>query len=155
MARPGPPPTPTHLKVLRGNPGKRPINKKEPKVPRGTPRKPSHISDEASREWRRILPILRRSGILHTLDRACIAGYCQAWGRWVEAEEELKTTGAIILSPNGFPVQSPYLAVANRAQRQMRMFMSEMGMTPASRTRVQVIDPLEAEDDRWAAFDKL
>ncbi len=33
----GPPKTPTHLRLVRGNPSKRPINENEPKPTRGTP----------------------------------------------------------------------------------------------------------------------
>lgn len=31
----GPPKTPTHLRLVRGNPSKRPINENEPKPPSG------------------------------------------------------------------------------------------------------------------------
>lgn len=34
---PGPPKTPTHLALVKGNPSKRPINKNEPKPPSGVP----------------------------------------------------------------------------------------------------------------------
>jgi hypothetical protein len=33
----GPPKTPSHLRLVRGNPSKRPINKDEPKPPKGVP----------------------------------------------------------------------------------------------------------------------
>lgn len=33
----GPPKTPTHLRLVRGNPSKRPINKNEPQPPKGVP----------------------------------------------------------------------------------------------------------------------
>lgn len=29
-------------------------------------------------------------GILTGINRAVLAGYCQSWGRWVEAERKLK-----------------------------------------------------------------
>ena len=81
---------------------------------------------------------LAELGLISDLDRAALAAYCAAYGRWAEAEESLKTQGVIVLSPNGFPIQSPYLAVANRAMEQMRSLISEFGMSPASRTRVLV-----------------
>lgn len=34
---PGPPKTPTHLALVKGNPSKRPINKNEPKPRQGSP----------------------------------------------------------------------------------------------------------------------
>lgn len=69
------------------------------------------------------------------MDKAALALYCQAWGRWVEAEDYLKKYGVMVKSPNGFPMQSPYQAVANKAMEQMRALLTEFGMSPSSRTR--------------------
>ena len=44
--------------------------------------------------------------------------------------------GAVIKAPSGFPVQSPFLAIANKAHEQMVKLLTEFGMTPAARTRV-------------------
>jgi P27 family predicted phage terminase small subunit len=49
----------------------------------------------------------------------------------------LKSTGPVIKSKTtGAIYQNPYLAVANRAMKQMRDFLTEFGMTPSSRSRV-------------------
>lgn len=49
----------------------------------------------------------------------------------------LKSTGTVIKSKTtGAIYQNPYLAVANRAMKQMRDFLTEFGMTPSSRSRV-------------------
>ena len=93
---------------------------------------------------------LLQQGLISDLDLAAFAAYCQAWGRWVESEQALSTFGVMLKSPNGFPVQSPYLAVANRAMDQMRSLLSEFGMSPASRTRVAA-SPIE-EEDEFEAF---
>ena len=57
----------------------------------------------------------------------------------------------MLKSPHGFPVQSPYLAVANRAMEQMRSLLSEFGMSPASRTKVSV-EPIPEDDEFEQAF---
>ena len=82
-------------------------------------------------------------GLLTSIDRTALALYCQAWGRWVEAEEALKQYGVMVKSPSGFPMQSPYLAVATKAMEQMRQLMAEFGMSPSSRTRLHVQPPQE------------
>ena len=137
-------PLPTQLKVLRGNTGRRPLNQGEPKPRPVLPSPPGHLSDEAKREWKRVGELLDGLGLVSEMDRAALAGYCQAWGRWVEAENGLKTYGVVIKSPGGFPIQSPFFAVANKALEQMRGFLIEFGMTPASRSRVHAS---EAKDD--------
>lgn len=44
----GPPKTPTHLRLVRGNPSKRPINNNEPKPPKGVPQFPSISTSRGS-----------------------------------------------------------------------------------------------------------
>jgi phage terminase small subunit len=49
---PGPAPKPTALKLVQGNPGKRKLNKSEPKFC-GAPVCPAWITDVARAEWKR------------------------------------------------------------------------------------------------------
>jgi phage terminase small subunit len=49
----------------------------------------------------------------------------------------------MIKSPQGFPIQSPYLAIANRQAEIMMRIASEFGFTPASRSRIST--PSKAE----------
>jgi phage terminase small subunit len=42
----------------------------------------------------------------------------------------------MIKSPTGFPIQSPYLSIANRQAEIMMRIASEFGFTPASRSRI-------------------
>ena len=80
-------PKPTHLKVMRGNPGKRALNPHEPKPRPAMPTCPAHLCPSAKAEWKRLARELHALSILSNLDRAALAGYCQAYGRWVEAEK--------------------------------------------------------------------
>lgn len=144
-------PKPTSLKLLHGNPGRRRLNSQEP-VPRARlPRALEHLSDAAKAEWRRAGRFLLRLGLVSDIDLAAFAAYCTAYGRWVEAEQALKNYGVMLKSPGGFPVQSPYLAVANKAMEQMRSLLSEFGMSPASRSRVGGL-PIAEEADEFEAF---
>lgn len=131
-------PKPTNLRLLNGNAGKRAINPNEPKPRAEIPPPPDHLSDTAKAEWMRISEVLLRLGLLTTLDRAALAAYCTTYGRWIDAEEALKKTGPVVRAPSGYPMISPYLVVANRALEQMRAFMVEFGLTPASRSRISV-----------------
>lgn len=129
-------PTPTALKLIQGNPGKRALNKAEPKPQIKAPTCPGHLSKEAKAEWRRIMPILINLGIMTKIDRAALAAYCQSYGRWVEAEKKADEKGPVIKSPTGDIRTNPYLVVANRAMDNMRKFLVEFGMTPSSRSRI-------------------
>lgn len=82
-----------------------------------------------------------RLNLLTIVDRAALAAYCQAWGRWVEAEANIQRFGAVIKTPKGLPLVNPYLRIAERAIDQMRKFLVEFGMTPSSRSRIKGSDP--------------
>ncbi len=77
-------------------------------------------------------------GMLTSLDRAVLAGYCQAYGRWAEAERKLKETPAILKMPSGYIQQNPWLTISNKQLELMAKFMSELGLSPVSRSRVDV-----------------
>lgn len=100
------------------------------------PRCPAHLDTVAQKEWRRLATPMFEAGILTLADRAALAAYCQAYARWVEAEERLKETPALLKTPSGYVQQSPWLTVANKQMELMARFMSELGLTPAARTRV-------------------
>ena len=148
MSHRGRRPKPTKLKILAGNPGKRPLNQREPKPRISLPQCPKELTDTAKREWRRIVKDLATLGILSRIDRAALAVYCAAWGRWIEAEEKLRQHGVIVKSPNGFPVVSPYLAVANQSIKQMTRMVVEFGMTPSSRTGIEALPPPETDEEQ-------
>ena len=80
-------------------------------------------------------------GVLTLIDRAALAAYCQCYAKWVEAEQKLKETPPLLKTPSGYIQQSPWVAIANKQLELMGRYMTELGMTPASRSRVGVEDP--------------
>ena len=136
--KPGTKPKPSSLKILAGNRGKRPLNKDEPEPKGIMPQCPEHLDEGAKQEWDNIVPMLSKLGILTEVDGAALAIYCQAYSTWVQAVERIKKTGMIVKAPSGYPIQNPYLAIANKAVEQMNRFLTEFGMTPSSRSRISV-----------------
>jgi P27 family predicted phage terminase small subunit len=103
---------------------------------------PAHLSPTAKAEWKRLARELHRLGIVSQLDRAALAAYCQAYGRWVEAERVLKETPPLIKLPSGYIQPSPWLGISNKQLELMQRFMSELGLSPVSRSRVQILPSL-------------
>lgn len=129
-------PKPTRLKVLTGNPGKRPLNSEEPKPEIAIPDCPPELGPVAQKEWQRLAGELISLRILTKLDRAALAAYCGAYALWAEATENIQKFGTMVKSPSGYPIQSPYVAIANRQAEIMMRIASEFGFTPASRSRI-------------------
>src|SRR3990167_9530086 len=86
-------PKPTRLKVLEGNPGKRPLPADEPEPRMLSIECPEMLQGEARVEWERLAPELSALGLLTTVDRAGLVAYCQAWGRLVMAEAFIAEQG--------------------------------------------------------------
>ena len=112
MAKRGRKPTPTAIKELEGNPGKRPLNAKEPKPVKKAPSCPKWLEPEAKKEWRRLSKQLEQLGVLTELDMASFAAYCQAYARYKEAEEFITQHGSIVKTPSGYWQQVPQVAQA-------------------------------------------
>ena len=65
--------------------------------------------------------------MLTLFDRAALAAYCQAWGRWVEAEERLRETPPLVKTPSGYIQQSPWLTIAHKQLELMGATWSSSG----------------------------
>jgi P27 family predicted phage terminase small subunit len=129
--------------LVGGNPGRRPTNKAEPKPEALLPDPPPELSADALTEWQRIAPRLLAAGMITSIDRAALAAYCQAYGRWAAAERHLArmidrpTEGLLISTKNGNAIHNPLVSIANKALRDMVVFAAELGMTPSGRSRVK------------------
>jgi P27 family predicted phage terminase small subunit len=73
---------------------------------------------------------------LNQLDRGILAVYCNAYAAWLEAVTALQTWGTMMKSPNGYPIQSPYVSIASKNAEIMIRIGAEFGFTPASRMRL-------------------
>jgi P27 family predicted phage terminase small subunit len=150
-------PKPTRMKELLGNPGKRRLNAAEPQYASGEPQCPAHLSKEAKAEWRRVAPDLAACNVLTQADRAALAAYCVQWARWVDAEGKLNASGPVLKDPDeldaegrvtkrGKMYRNPYLGVANEALVLMHSFLSDFGLSPASRSRIKPQNAAAAAD---------
>lgn len=127
-------PVPTGLKLVRGNPGKRPLPPAEP-CPSTDAQMPDWLSPEAQKHWPTVADQLRSAGLLTVLDVPALAVYCETFARWKQAAEQVARYGPVVKGPAGRPVKSPFLTIAHRSQEQLMRLLAEFGMTPSSRSR--------------------
>lgn len=152
MATRGRKPKPTVLKLVAGNPGKRPINQDEPQ-PKADLNEPPHwLTDRQKDTW---LDVIQNAppGLLKDVDASVFTVWVVAFDLYQEASDKLAKTGMLIKAPNtGVPMQSPYLAIVNRQAQIMLKAAAEMGFTPASRSRVVVKKEAGHKDDPWSGI---
>ena len=173
----GPAKTPTALTVLRGNPGKRALPKKEPQPRDVPPYCPEHIRRDtvALREWKRILPILTQMRVVSEADYITLGNLCLAYSTMIAAQEKIaalnasgsgigglvvvvgkkaitrKTVDGTLVTTEspGFMQISPLLSIVNNAIVTITKLCREFGLTPASRPGIQA-SPAPTADDPWA-----
>ena len=144
MAQRGRKPKPTAIKELEGNPGKRALNKNEPKPKKSAPKCPVWLDAEAKKEWRRASKQLEALGILTEVDMAAFAGYCITYSRWKDSEEFITKHGMIFKTQGGQLAQVPQITISQNYLKIMIKLCEQFGMTPSSRSRI-VADNAQAD----------
>lgn len=123
--------------------------KTPPATVAGKPVAPAHLDKRAKKEFARIVTALDESGTLSLHDADSIALYATLYSQWVEALALIEEKGLIVLSPNGYPLQSPYLNIANHCEKRMSSLLSEFGLTPASRSKVNAAPKEDESAKKW------
>lgn len=154
MGKRGPAPTPTPLKVLRGNPGKRAINKNEPKPKPVAPKPPSWLDQEAKKIWRKLAPKLESIGCLTEVDWPDFAALCSAIARFKVAQTVLKEKGLVMVieryNKEGevvgeYEQQRPEVSIVHKNSELIAKLSAKFGLSPADRVSLSVQQ--ETEDD--------
>ncbi len=159
MKRTGPPPTPTALKIIRNNPGRRPINGHEPQPPAApSVAPPRWLQGEALALWTELAPALVKIGLLTVVDREALASGCRWWAIYRTADAALKRR-LIDTTPSNGRQPRPELAIAQKAHEQALKILTRFGITPAERVRLTTATPGGGHghtepDDPFDAFKK-
>ena len=135
-------PKPTGLKILTGNPGKRPLNLNEPAAAPGLPRCPAHLDAVAKKKWHHLAADVTW---LAKVDGDMVALYCQAWSNALEAQGLIAKTGKVLKSTEGGLYQNPWVPIYNKAVEQLVKIGALLGLNPSDRSRLQVAPAVEAD----------
>jgi P27 family predicted phage terminase small subunit len=102
---------------------------------------PPWLSEDARREWDRVMPILSERRILTVADLGSLENYCIAIGTVRETERHLQQHGHVI-DVEGLFKRNPSVGIQSTSIQQARLLAAELGLTPVSRSR-----PTIREDD--------
>jgi P27 family predicted phage terminase small subunit len=145
-------PKPTALKLIQGTYRPDRANPNEPNPRPGIPPCPKFLQGEARKQYNKMAKKLARIGLMTELDDMALSMLCQGWSEYLEATDQVKKSGMLVKSPNGFPVVNPYLTAANQALKKVRSLLAEFGMTPGSRSRIHAASVADESDNAWAQF---
>lgn len=144
----GPKPIPTLIKLARGNPGKRKLNRREPKPGPLDPTPPVELLDDAAKaEWTRTIAPAIATGQITAADRSMAIAHCDLWAVWrSQLAEAARDPHVKPAGPNDYPMASPVRAMAHRTFTLLIRVDAELGLTPTSRSRVTVPGGVKAAD---------
>lgn len=164
MGKRGPPPEPSILKYIRGNPSKETLNTAEPTpdlVPSNFPA-PKALDGPAVEVWNDTVPKLAKMRVLTEADVPTLTRYCIETALYLVCYEKVKTHGEEYthLEPDPhrtdgrlrikYTQVTPWATQMHRHHAAMLRIEQEFGMTPSSRSQVSTTNGNEA--DQIAAF---
>ncbi|MGL5471490.1 MAG: phage terminase small subunit P27 family [Shewanella sp.] len=128
---------PTELKKLQGNPGKRKLNKDEPKFSGSLSACPTDLKDDERIVWDYIIASAPPN-LFTNVDVGALRLYVIAFALHKKAHEEVLKQGAVIAGPQGGMMKNPWLEVMNKQAEVMIKAGSDLGFSPASRTKISI-----------------
>lgn len=136
-------PKPTAEKKAAGNPGNRPLNENEPEIQPGIPEMPDHLRPDAVDAWNQICERLGPTGILTKVDGLALEMLVEAYADLLTARKAIADFGSeyyTTTNAEGSVMHRahPAVAIVQDADRRVRSWASEFGMTPSARSKVKV-----------------
>jgi len=130
-------------KLRDGNPGKRPLNRKERQALPGEPKLPSGMTRESQAVWPEIVAILKENNALFVTDGLAISALCSSFVLFRKAEAAIEQYGALAVTIDdktgiGELRTSPAVRVRSDALKHMRAGWQAFGLDPVSRSGLSV-----------------
>lgn len=146
---------PTHLKIMRGNPGGRPLNHREP-IPRGNLKEaPEWMTEDQKAAWNYAIENAP-AGLLKKLDASVLVTWVIAQDLHRTASQHVSEHGRTVVNEKTLCVSiSPEVNIIEKASGIMIRSASELGFTPASRSKVQLPPDENSGKDQWDELDEM
>lgn len=145
-------PLPAAVKKVKGTLQKCRTNPREPRPGALLADAPAYMSETAREAWRYAVEHAP-PGLLCSLDAAVLERWANCAGLYREALAKINRAGVagmIVKTPSGILRRSPLMDVIRDLALEMKGYETEMGFTPAARSRVTLpTDPGERRDDPW------
>lgn len=144
--------TPTHLKILSGNPGKRPLNTEEfvPDSDINDIKPPSNLTKNAKKIWKDVLK-MAPPGMIKSLDFGEMVRFCVSYDLYMTAYDHIQKEDLVMLNEKGVPIQNPWGTIMNKQSEIMASSASNLGLSPASRSKLRMDDKkAKPKSDKFA-----
>ncbi len=141
----------TAQKIASGAAAKNPqyVNHNEPKPPEGSPVKPADLDEVGSAMWDHVVGLFDQMGMLNQAEGLLIAEFCENESALAQARAAVRETGQV-LDAYGDLKRNPHSVELHKYRDVKLKMLSEMGLTPSSRSRI-VANPKKENDpfEEW------
>ena len=138
-----PVPIPLEIAEARGSRSAKPRKKLEPTISVGVPHAPKWLPEEAKKERKRVVPLLVEMGVLTKADKTSLTAYCLLWQEFADISRQIQEEGRYD------PMDRTGLSAKQRLIRevytQLRQYVTEFGLSPAARAKLQIKATKESE----------
>ena len=139
MGRRGPAPTPSAVKMARGETRPSRLNHQQPLPLDRRPVMPTGMSERAQTIWRRVMRDMAHTGAILAADTDTLRIYCETVDMYEQSLDILKKTGLVVRGARGNElVRNPVYQTYRDSRDAERLFARELGLSPAARAGMQV-----------------
>jgi len=150
-------PDPLEKRLAKGNTSGRPLPESPPARVDGVPDAPAWLTGHAVTAWHRIGGLLARRGQLSLDTEPSLIALCVTWAEWVELADDLQRNGRFQRvrtkvgadGKRGSFIERvrPAVAAFADADRRLKGWLVEFGLTDASRGKVEIKPAPPADND--------
>ena len=113
---------------------------------------PEDLNDtKAKKEWKRVVPELKKMDIVGRLDISNLVAYCNAYSKYCEATKALRGEPLTVPSPSGMK-ENPLINVQIKYADQFRKFADQCGLTINSRLKWAATKTKQQEEQIESEF---
>ncbi|WP_367341785.1 phage terminase small subunit P27 family [Limosilactobacillus sp.] len=110
---------------------------------------PEWLDNTAKKEWNRIVPLLKQSTPVSSLDTSLIATHCALYSTIIKCAKGMDKEGVVVGDK-----QSPYFMASDKAIKSLKSIDAQIGMTPRSRAALEIHKAVASDtpDDEFEAM---
>ena len=152
MGKRGPRPEPTIIKMAKGNPGKRPLNKNEPKPAADAIHPPDWVTGKSLDKWNEVVPKLIGMGVMTNADIDTLARYCTMHEQYVKYLDQVRRgLDVLVIRDDSGKVKymqsTPAATMMTKLAASMLRIEQEFGLTPSARSGIGASNAEKPRDE--------
>jgi P27 family predicted phage terminase small subunit len=95
--------------------------------------------------WNEIYGAMTEAGVLKKTDVRTLEAHCRAWALYKRADTEMNEGSMVQVAESGYTAPTAWLTIRSKAFQEFSKTGAELGLTPASRTRIRADDGAKPE----------